>query len=284
MDDQNEPVIIDNGSGKLKAGFADYDAPKCVFPTVIGVPKAPGILVGMDQKDFYVGHEALSKKNVLNLTWPIEQGRIVDLDQMENIWEHLMSDELKFSPEDHKIFMTEPPKNPKKNRSDLTRLMFDKFNVNKFYLQTQAVLSLYASGKTTGTVVDCGYDISHTVPIYEGFALPHAIREFNIAGKELTEYLKQQLLQRGLEYASSSNNLEEINKIKEKHCRVAQDFDTDHKSCIDNEANHIVYQLPKGQITLKLEPIQTPELMFQPAKNDKAFDGIHKFTHDSIMK
>lgn len=154
MDEDFEPVIIDNGSGKIKAGFADYDAPKSIFPTVIGVPKAPGILVGMDQKDFYVGNEAIDKKAVLNNSWPIQQGRIVDLDKMKNVWEYLMNDELKFSPEDHKIFMTEPPKNPKKNRTELTKMMFEEFNVNKFYLQNQAVLSLYASGKTTGTVVD----------------------------------------------------------------------------------------------------------------------------------
>lgn len=203
---------------------------------------------------------------------------------MKNVLEYLMNDELKFSPEDHKIFMTEPPKNPRRNRTDLTKMMFEEFNVNKFYLQTQAVLSLYASGKTTGTVVDCGYDISHTVPIYEGFALPHAIREFNIAGKELTEYLRIQLIQKGFEYASSSNNMEVINEIKESKCFVAQDFDAEHKNAIDHDTNHVVYNLPKGSITLTLERIQTPELMFQPAKNDKAFDGIHKFTHDSIMK
>ena len=153
-DEENEPIIIDNGSGKLKAGLADDDSPKYVFPTIIGEPKAPGILVGMDQKDFYVGNEVKDKESVLNLTYPIQKGIIVDLDQMKNIWSHLMNTELRVSPEDHRIFMTEPPKNPKKNRSELTKMMFEEFHVNKFYLQTQAVLSLYASGKTTGTVVD----------------------------------------------------------------------------------------------------------------------------------
>lgn len=162
--------------------------------------------------------------------------------------------------------------------------MFEQFNVNKFYLQKQAVLSLFASGRTTGTVVDWGYDISHTVPIYEGFALPHAISEFNIAGKELTEYLKQQLVQKGFEYASSSNNMDVVNEIKENKCYVAQDFDAEHKNALDHDTNHVVYSLPKGNITLTLERIQTPELLFQPSKNDKGFDGIHKFTHDSIMK
>lgn len=285
MDDENEPIIIDNGSGKLKAGFADDDSPKCIFPTVIGVPKAPGILVGMDQKDYYVGKEALSKKQVLNLTEPIQHGLIVELDDMFNIWNHLMNNELRVSPEDHKIFMTEPPKNPKANRTALTKKMFEEFHVNKFYLQNQAVLSLYASGKTTGTVVDWGYGISHTVPIYEGYAIPHAIREFKIAGRELTDYLKQQLLQKGFEYSSSSNNLDVINDIKESQCFVANDFDAEHKTALDKvEETQVVYALPKGSITLNLERIQTPEYMFQPTKNDKTFDGIHKFTHDSIMK
>ena len=285
MEDENEPVIIDNGSGKIKAGFADYDAPKSIFPTVIGIPKAPGILVGMDQKDFYVGNEALSKKAVLNNSWPIQQGRIVDLDQMKNVWEYLMNDELKFSPEEHKIFMTEPPKNPKKNRTELTKMMFDEFNVNKFYLQNQAVLSLYASGKTTGTVVDCGYDISHTVPIYEGFALPHAIKEFNIAGKELTMYLKEELSRLdNFEYTSSSNNLDVINRIKETQCYVAQDFDAELKNASDQHSAKITYKLPKGEIELDKQRIEIPELLFQPSKNGKNFDGIHKSTHDSIMK
>lgn len=76
MDDEFEPVVIDNGSGLLKAGFADDDAPKHVFPTVIGKPKSPGVLVGMDQKDHYIGEEALSKRNVLILDEPIQQGVI----------------------------------------------------------------------------------------------------------------------------------------------------------------------------------------------------------------
>lgn len=71
MDDEVQPIVIDNGSGFVKAGFADDDAPKFVFPTVIGVPKAPGILVGMDQKENYVGKEAIQKKQFLNLDYPV---------------------------------------------------------------------------------------------------------------------------------------------------------------------------------------------------------------------
>lgn len=57
----------------------------------------------------------------------------------------------------------------------MTEIMFEKFNVPSFYLSVQAVLSLYSSGRTTGLVLDAGDGVSHTVPIYEGYALPHAI-------------------------------------------------------------------------------------------------------------
>ena len=80
------------------------------------------------------------------------------------------------------------------------------------------------------------------------------------------------------------NNMDVVNEIKETKCYVAQDFDAEHKNALDHDTNHVVYNLPKGSITLTLERIQTPELLFQPSKNDKGIDGIHKSTHDSIMK
>jgi len=101
---------------------------------------------------------------------------IVDFVNMKKIWDHLMSQELKISPDIYKFLITEPPKNSKENREELVKIFFEEFEVQKLYLCIQAVLSLYASGKTTGTVVDCGDGISHTVPIYEGYAIPHAIQ------------------------------------------------------------------------------------------------------------
>merc|ERR1711945_62330 len=143
-------LVVDNGSGMCKAGFAGDDAPRAVFPSIVGRPKMPGIMVGMDQKDSYVGDEAQSKRPVL---------------------------------------LTEAPLNPKANRERMTQIMFETFNVPAMYVAIQAVLSLYASGRTTGIVMDSGDGVSHTVPIYEGYALPHAIVRLDLAGRELTNYL-----------------------------------------------------------------------------------------------
>ncbi len=109
MVEESEAIMIDLGSFNIKAGYAGEDAPKVVIPTIIGKPKHPGVLVGMDQKDFYVGNEAKSKKHLLTLTEPIQNGVIKSFEDLEHVLTDMMNNELKSGLEDQRVMITEPP-------------------------------------------------------------------------------------------------------------------------------------------------------------------------------
>ena len=212
-----KPIVIDNGTGLSKNGYAGEDQPRSVWPTLIGYPRYESIMTDVDHytRDYYIGEEAINLRGVLRLVYPISHGKIEDWDAIEKIWSYTFYNDLKVDPSENPVLLTEAPFNPRENRERMASVMFDNFGVPAVYVATQAVLSLYASGRTTGLVIDSGDGVTHIVPIYEGFSINHAIKRIDLAGRDITEYLRRLLRQTGYSFVSGAEK-EIVRDIKEK--------------------------------------------------------------------
>merc|ERR1711981_776211 len=225
VDEEALVVVLDNGSGMVKAGFAGEEAPQCVFPAIVGRPRGnQGTMIGGAQKSEYIGDEAMKMMGVLNLNYPIAAGIVESWEDMEKVWHRTFYNELRVAPNECKgVLLTEAPRNPKQNREKMVQIMFETFEVQNIYVAIQAVMSLYSAGRTTGLVTDSGDGVTHTVPVFEGFSLPHAVERMEIAGRVLTGYLQKLLLEAGHNFTSAAE-IEIVREIKEELCYVAQDY------------------------------------------------------------
>jgi len=287
-------LVMDTGSGMIKCGLAGEDMPSKVFPSIVGRPRLVSVMVGTHQKEHFIGDEAQKKRGILTLKYPLEHGIVTDWGDMERVWHHAFYNELCVKPESHPVLLTEAPLNPKANREHMTKVMFETFRVPALYVAVQAVLSLYASGRTTGIVLDCGDGVSHCVPVYEGYTMPHAVLRENLAGRDLTKYLSTLLTERGIELKSSAE-LEIVRTIKEKLCYVAIDFDTEidstaskakkMRTSMETSDAEVQFELPDGSmIAVGTERFRCPEALFQPSLIGQQHAGIHQQVFDSIQQ
>jgi len=165
-------IVSDNGSGYVKLGYGGDSFPRHVIPSIVGRPmlRASQKIGDLELKELMVGDEANPLRAFLEIEYPLKEGQIKNWDDMEALWDYCFHTKLGLpeSKKDKRILLTEPAKNPMKNREKMGEIMFEKLDFGGVMFEYQALLTLMAEGNTTGAVLDAGDGVSHVIPVYEG--------------------------------------------------------------------------------------------------------------------
>ena len=280
------PVVIHSGSFSTRAGFAGFDEPKEEFRSVVGRPRMSELVVnskarGGSIKDWYVGPEAIQKRGILHFKYPLFESRITDWDAVEEVWNYAFQ-QLDVDSEDQPVFLTEPPSNDSASREKTIQLMFERFNVPSFYINNTSTMALFATGRTTGAVLDVGYRATTTIPVMDGYKLQNHLLELNLAGRELDDYLMRLMTETGFSF-NGSYERDILIDIKEKISYVALDYEKELSKSVEDTQEQ--YELPDGnEITLSKERYNCPELLFKPQLIGMESSGIHAQLFNSVNK
>lgn len=269
-------IVVDNGSGTIKGGFAGDFAPRTEFQTVVGKPKNPAIIVGGDNKDNYVGEETTSKQGVLKLSYPISHGNITAWHDMIKVWHHCFYTKLLAEIAEQPLLITETANAPASMKLQMANIFFETFNCPAVYFMPTNILALYSMGKTTGLVLDSGHDVTTAMPIYEGYAIKEAIQTELYGGKAIEDrlmsiYEKQVNSMRG--------NTPVASKIKINECSVL-----DHQGTVTKQSSTLHY-LPDGHtFALGKELHEVPEQMFNPVEGGYTKRSVQHMLQDAIKE
>ncbi|XP_041046196.1 actin-3-like [Carcharodon carcharias] len=275
-------VVVDNGTGMIKAGFAGDVAPRVVFPSVVGMPQYQDVMVRTGLNNHCVGGEARDRPDIWISKYPIKHGIVTNWDDMEKIWQHTFKSELRIDPTECPVLLTEAPLNPKANKEKMTEVMFECFGPPGLYVAVPGVLSMYAAGRLRGLNLDSGDGVTYAVPVNDGSMVPDSIRRLNFGGRELSDYLLESLIHRGCHFTTPAERLVAEN-IKEKLCYVALDYNQEMVMAAASFSLDKSYELPDGQIlTISNECFQCPEALFQPSFLGMPSAGVHETANDSI--
>ncbi|KAK9765556.1 Arp2/3 complex subunit, actin nucleation center [Basidiobolus ranarum] len=283
--DSSKILVVDNGTGFAKVGYAGSNFPQYVFPSVVGRPilRAEEKVGDVEVKDIMVGDEAAELRSILQMSYPLENGIVRNWEDMKHLWDYTFYEKLQVDPKDCRVLLTEPPMNPKANREKMAEVMFEEYGFQSIYVAIQAVLTLYAQGLLTGVVVDSGDGVTHVIPVYQGYSLPHLTRRLDVAGRDVTRYLIKLLQHRGYNFNRTAD-FETVRQIKEKLCYVSYDLDLDKKLATETTVLVENYTLPDGRvIKVGSERFEAPECLFQPHLIDVESPGVAEMLYNTIQ-
>ncbi|XP_021028428.1 uncharacterized protein LOC110302018 [Mus caroli] len=243
-------IVIDTGTGFTKCGLAQENHVLSVVPSQVQMLQHPP----QGQPQYVVPEHQEGSYSVLN------RGVVSDWDALEVLWQHLFYCKLRVQPEEMAVLVADSPISPRTNREKVAEILFERFHVPAMQTVHQALLTLYAYGRTTGLVVGSGHGTSYVAPIITGDLAPIDTYRLDVAGADLTDYLTQLLMSGG--HSLPKGGI--VRQIKEACCYVAMDTATEMAR--NQSQVQVDFVLPdKHVITLGSERFCCPEALFQPS-------------------
>lgn len=312
-------VVIDNGTGYTKMGYAGNCEPQYIIPSQIALKEKKaagsgggskfggatssgsnkGTLQTIEDLDFYIGDEALANSKTYSTKNPIKHGQVENWTHMEQFWEHCIFKYLRCEPEDHYFLLTEPPLNSPENREYTAEIMFETFNVPGLYIAVQAVLALAASWTSkqvtqrtlTGTVIDSGDGVTHVIPVAEGYVIGSCIKHIPIAGRDITAFVQQLMREREGRAIPSAQSFEVSKRVKETFSYVCPDmvkefkkYDTQPDRCFKQYTGVESISKRPFKCDVGYERFLGPEIFFNPEIYSSDFlTPLPKVTDDCIQ-
>ena len=287
-----EPVIIlENGSGYLKAGLSNIENPMeekqiLTMPSLIGraMLRNSEKIGNIELKPIMIGDEVVPVSSLLELNYPMKDGYIENEYDMSLLWDYCIRKKLgiKGDLKDRKILLTEAPKNSNENKKRMGELVFEKLGFGYLNIEPQPKLALYCVGIETGIVLDSGDNGTHCVPVARTYIIHHQIKTLDIAGRYITDYLIRLLQLKGYELKQIVD-FEFARQFKEKCCFVSCDINSDRT--LDKETTYYnsIHKLPDGRkIKISGEKFEAPEILFSPYLNQNESPGIHEMLYNTI--
>jgi len=272
-------VVITFDDAFVYVGFSGERSPRATFPNLVGTPKSSA-MQGMGQAAAYVGEDALAKGEAVRLSRPVEKGEIRDWESFKKVLHHIYYNELRIAPEEQPVILSNSMFNKRGNRERLTQVMFEDFNVPAIYLGTNEAFALYATGKTTGLVLNLEDGMVTTTAVNEGRLIDRSRKSLYVSKSDIVRELGKMLGSKGYSFTSTAD-FEVLKDIYKTKSYVALDYNAEmNKPASGLEVN---YELKDGQIiTIGIERFRSSEILFQPSLIGSENDGIHKMINSSV--
>jgi len=260
-------LVVDHGSGFLKAGLALEEMNVNLIPSVIGRNRENG---SVEQ----YGADASRRSDFLDLSYPIKNGLIEKWDDYTNLMNYAISKELKLDNVNFSFIGSKVADEKVETQLKTIEYFMEEIKVPSYISIDKEILATYGVGLTTALIVDLGEDQSTATPIIEGANHPHFSRTLNYGGRNMTDEYFELFKSRGYKIT-----LDETRKAKEAKSYFSSNYEENLKQIRES-----TYDLPDGSnIILKEEVFTIPENLFKPYMKGSFTPGIHRLVEEVAL-